>query len=143
MGVGYNLVCNIDIQQLDVILVAGLAFLEILMYSSAFLLIALICLNLENHVKNEVTRERFTIEAIHDRIKQIHFYNGVMGKICWLIFIGNQLFIIIATYMMVSDLKNFYIFLFVLNLCFFLTVLIGKLEHCYDLIRDTVMKIRN
>ncbi len=143
MGMRYNLLCNVDIQQLDIILVAGLTLFEMPVYSSAFLLVVLICLNLENLVKNEITKEKFTIEAIHNHIQQINFYKGVMDIICWPTFVGNQLLAIIATYLMISDPSNFFMLLFVLDLSFFLTVFIGKLEHCYDLVRDTAMEIRN
>ena len=144
MGMRYNLLCNIANQQLDSILVAGLAFFEIPVYFSAFLMMVLICLNLENLVQNEIRREKLTMEAIHKNIKIIKQYERVIRIIGWPMFLLNQVLIVMGTFMMVSDFKKFYmLLLLVLAQSFFLLVFLGKLENSYDLIRDAAMKIRN
>ena len=64
--------------------------------------------------------------------------------ICWPMFLLSQVFIFLATFTLVSDLNNFFSLLYgVVNLTFRFVVFISKLEHCYDLIRDAALKIRN
>ncbi len=101
------------------------------------------CLEVGNFVEDNLTREKFTIEKIHNHIKIINQTAGVISMIGWPCFVLSQVFIILTAFMVVSDFNYFYMYFFVFNLLLLLVVLIGKLEHCYDLIRDAAMKIRN
>ena len=143
LSMRYFLLCKIGFQQLDTLIVIGLVIVDSAMLTSGYLLIGIFVWKLENFVGGDLTREKFSIEKIHNHIKIINQTAGVISMIGWPCFVLSQVFIILAAFMVVSDFNYFYVTLFVFNLLLLLVVLIGKLEHCYDLIRDVALKIRN
>ena len=144
LGMRYRLLCETGFQPYpDVMLVVGMAIMDTAVFTSAFLLLAIFCLNLEFLMDDDSTGEKFTVEKVHRQIKNISHYQGIMSMIGWPMFLMFQLFIIMATFMMVSDLSNLYMVLYVLDLSLIMVVFISKLEHFYDLVRDAAIKIRN